>query len=98
MNTKSNNFLIFQPSKSAMQSGLGKSEKWCLSNSTANESFINSIFCWTGSSNSEKNLTLFFDTLESAVRYAESKSFKFDVIEPKKRKIIKKSYSRNFIK
>tara|TARA_B100000035_G_scaffold70863_1_gene58198 strand:+ start:727 stop:1023 length:297 start_codon:yes stop_codon:yes gene_type:complete len=98
MNTKSNNFLIFQPSKSAMQSGLGKSEKWCLSNSTANESFINSVFCWTGSSNSEKNLTLFFDTLESAVRYAESKSFKFDVIEPKKRKIIKKSYSRNFIK
>jgi len=98
MNMKSNNFLIFQPSKSAMQSGLGKSEKWCLSNSTANESFINSVFCWTGSSNSEKNLTLFFDTLESAVRYAESKSFKFDVIEPKKRKIIKKSYSRNFIK
>jgi hypothetical protein len=98
MNTKSNNFLIFQPSKSAMQSGLGKSEKWCLSNSTANESFINSVFCWTGSSNSEKNLTLFFDTLESAVRYAESKSFKFDIIEPKKRKIIKKSYSRNFIK
>lgn len=98
MNTKSNNFLIFQPSKSAMQSGLGKSEKWCLSNSTANESFINSVFCWTGSSNSEKNLTLFFDTLESAVRYAESKSFKFDVIEPKKRKVIKKSYSRNFIK
>tara|TARA_E500000178_G_scaffold162504_1_gene162043 strand:+ start:89 stop:379 length:291 start_codon:yes stop_codon:yes gene_type:complete len=95
---KSNNFLIFQPSKSAMQSGLGKSEKWCLSNSTANESFINSVFCWTGSSNSEKNLTLFFDTLESAVRYAESKSFKFDVIEPKKRKVIKKSYSRNFIK
>ena len=98
MNTKSNNFLIFQPSKSAMQSGLGKSEKWCLSNSAANESFINSVFCWTGSSNSEKNLTLFFDTLESAVRYAESKSFKFDVIEPKKRKVIKKSYSRNFIK
>ena len=98
MNTKSNNFLIFQPSNSAMQSGLGKSGKWCLSNSTANELFISSVFCWTGSSNSEKNLTLFFDTLESAVRYAESKSLKFDVIEPKKRKIIKKSYSRNFIK
>ena len=98
MNTKSNNFLIFKPSKSAMQSGLGKSEKWCLTNSTANESFINSVFCWTGSSNSEKNLTLFFDTLESAVRYAESKNLKFDIIEPKKRKIIKKSYSRNFIK
>ena len=48
---KNSNFLIFQPSKSAMQSGIGKSEKWCLSNKTANESFINSVFCWTGSSN-----------------------------------------------
>ena len=95
---KSNNFLIFQPSKSAMQSGGGKSEKWCLSNSEANESFINSIFCWNGSSNSEKDLTLFFDTLESAVRYAESKKLDFEIIETKKRKIIKKSYSRNFIK
>ena len=95
---KSNNFLIFQPSKSAMQSGFGNSKKWCLSNSTADESFINSVFCWTGSSNSEKNLTLFFDTLESAVRYAESKNLNFNVIETKKKKIIKKSYSRNFIK
>ena len=95
---KSENFLIFQPSKSAMQSGVGKSDKWCLSNSVANESFINSIFCWTGSSNSEKNLTLFFDSLESAVRYAESRKFDFEVIETKKRKIIKKSYSSNFIK
>tara|TARA_B100000035_G_C20535148_1_gene351384 strand:+ start:196 stop:492 length:297 start_codon:yes stop_codon:yes gene_type:complete len=98
MNMKNNNFLIFQPSKSAMQSGMGKSDKWCLSNLIANESFINSIFCWTGSSNSEKNLTLFFDTLESAVKYAESKNLNFEVIKPIKRKIIKKSYSKNFIK
>ena len=41
---KSDNFLIFQPAKSAMQSGIGKSEKWCLSNSVANETFINSVF------------------------------------------------------
>lgn len=95
---KSDNFLIFQPSKSAMQSGIGKSEKWCLSNSAANKSFINSVFCWTGSTNPEQNLTLFFDTLESAVRYAESKKLHFEIIETKKRKIIKKSYSKNFIK
>ena len=95
---KNDNFLIFQPAKSAMQSGIGKSEKWCLSNSVANETFINSIFCWTGSSNPEQNLTLFFDTLESAVRYAESRKLDFEVIETKKRKIIKKSYSSNFIK
>ena len=63
---KSDNFLIFQPSKSAKQSGIGKSEKWCLSNSVASESFINSVFCWTGSSNSEKDLSEILEVIESS--------------------------------
>ena len=91
-------YIIFQPTKSAMQSGLSSSKKWCLSNIATHETFINSVFCWTGSSNPEQNLTLFFDTLESAVRYAESKKLNFEIIETKKRKVIKKSYSKNFIK
>ena len=98
MNMKNNNFLIFQPSKSAMQSGFGKTEKWCLSNTLANRTFVNSVYCWTGTFDSEKNLILFFDSQEAAIRYAESKDLKFEIIETKKRKIIKKSYSKNFIK
>ena len=81
---KSDNFLIFQPAKSAMQSGIGKSEKWCLSNSAANEhSLIDFLLDWKFKS--RKNLTLFFDTLESAVRYAESKKLDFEIIETKKK-------------
>ncbi len=91
-------FLIFQPTKSAMQSGLGNSNKWCLSNNTTNVTYINSIFGWTGTTSSEKNVTLFFDSLESAIRFADEKKMKFDVIKTKKRKVIKKSYSENFVK
>ena len=42
---KNSNFLIFQPSKSAMQSAFGKTEKWCLSNTLANRTFVNSVYC-----------------------------------------------------
>ena len=94
MNMKNNNFLIFQPSKSAMQSAFGKTEKWCLSNTLANRTFVNSVYCWTGTFDSEKNSALFFDSQEAAIRYAESKNLKFEIIETKKRKIIKKSYSK----
>ena len=95
---KSDNFLIFQPAKSAMQSGIGKSEKWCLSNSVANETFINSVFCWTGSSNPESDIKIFFDDLDSAIRFAKSKKIDFEVINTPRRKVIKKSYSSNFIR
>ena len=37
----------------------------------------------------EKTLTFFFDTLDSAIRFAESKNLDFEVIEPKKEKLLK---------
>ena len=57
---RKNKFLIFQPTKSAMQSGLKNSRKWCLSNNDINESFMSSKFCWIGSSNPERQIKLFF--------------------------------------
>ena len=59
---KRNNFLIFKPTKSAMTSGLYKTKKWCLSNNEMNETFINSKFCWTGSTNPEKQIKIFLMT------------------------------------
>ena len=70
-NYEKNRFLIFQPPKSAMQSGLLNTKKWCLTNCEMNESFINSRFCWLGSSNPERQIRLFFDTLDSAERFAK---------------------------
>ena len=91
-------FLIFKPAKSSMQSGLNNTNKWCLSNCEINESYISSKFCWHGSSNPEKRVRLFFNTLEEAKKFAQKKKFLFEVILPGKRKILKKSYSQNFIK
>ena len=59
---KKNKFLIFKPTKSAMQSGYNNSRKWCLANNDINESFISSKFCWNGSSNPEKQIKLLKQT------------------------------------
>ena len=91
-------FLIFQPTKSAMQSGLKNSRKWCISNNDINESYMSSKFCWNGSSNPEKQIKLFFDDLESAINFAKKNNYDYEVLMPNKRSLIKKSYAENFVK
>ena len=95
---RKNKFLIFKPSKSAMQSGLNNSKKWCLCNIEMNESYISSKFCWNGSANPEKQIKLFFDNLESAISFAKKNNYDYEVQKPNKRSQIKKSYAENFIK
>ena len=95
---KKNKFLIFKPTKSAMQSGYNNSRQWCLANNDINESFISSKCCWNGSSNPEKQIKLFFDDLESAINFAKKNKYDYEVQMPNKRSLIKKSYAENFLK
>ena len=93
-----NSFVIYKPAKSSMQSGLLNTKKWCLTNSSINESYKSSKFGWDGSTNPEKKIELFFETLDDAKRFAQTNNYNYKIIEPLKRKIIKKSYAQNFIK
>ena len=43
-------------------------------------------------------LKLEFSTTELEINYAKKKKIDFEVIEPKKRKTVKKSYADNFLK
>ncbi len=95
---KKNKFTIFKPAKSAMQSGISNTKKWCLVSNEIDETFINIKFCWIGSSNPEKKVLLEFKNLEDAERFAKKNNYNYEVIKPKKRKLIKKSYAQNFVK
>tara|TARA_Y100001970_G_scaffold106386_1_gene133353 strand:- start:7183 stop:7464 length:282 start_codon:yes stop_codon:yes gene_type:complete len=88
---------IYIPNKSAMQSGLGKINKWILEFETEDPS-INPLMGWESSSDTLSELKLEFSTKEQAINYAKKKKIIFEIIEPKKRKIIKKSYADNFLK
>ena len=87
---------IYIPTKSAMQSGFGKSEKWLLEFKTKDPG-KNPLMGWESSSDTLTELKLEFSTKELAINYAKKKRIDFEVIEPKKRKTVKKSYADNFL-
>jgi hypothetical protein len=88
---------IYIPTKNSMQSGLGKSDKWVLEFETENPG-INPLMGWDSSSNTLSELNLEFSTKELAIKYAKKNKIVFEIIEPQKRKTIKKSYADNFLK
>ena len=87
---------IYIPNKNPMQSGLGKTVKWLLVFET-NESTKNPLMGWESSSDTYSELKLEFSSKEKAIEYAEKMKIDYDIIEPKKRKTIKKSYADNFL-
>ena len=87
---------IYKPNKTAMQSGLGKINKWILEYEV-NDPTKNPLMGWESSSDTYSELKLEFSTKDLAIEYAKKKKIDFEVIEPKKRKVVKKSYTDNFL-
>jgi len=88
---------IYIPTKNSMQSGLGKLDKWVIKFETENTG-INPLMGWETSSNTLSELNLEFSSKELAIDYAKRKKIDYEIIEPQKRKNIKKSYADNFLK
>ena len=88
---------IYKPNKSAMQSGMKNSNKWVLIFETKDPT-KNPLMGWESSSDTLSEVILEFSSKEKAIEYAKKKKIDFYIIEPKKRKIIKKSYADNFLK
>ena len=80
-----------------MQSGFAKKNKWILEFKTKDPT-KNPLMGWESSSDTLTELKLEFSSKELAINYAKKKKIDFDLIEPKKRKTIKKSYADNFFK
>ena len=79
-----------------MQSGLGKGDKWVFKFETENTG-INPLMGWETSTNTLSELNLEFSTKELAIEYAKKKKINYEIIEPQKRKTVKKSYADNFL-
>ena len=79
-----------------MQSGTGKTDKWILEYETTDPT-RNPLMGWESSSDTYTELKLEFSSKELAINYAKKKKIDFELIEPKKRKIVKKSYTDNFL-
>ena len=80
-----------------MQSGMGKTLKWILEFETKDPT-INPLMGWESSNDTLSELNLEFSSKELAIEYAKKNRILYEVKEPKKRKIVKKSYADNFLK
>ncbi len=86
---------IYQPAKTAMQSGRNK-DSWKVEFAERAPKFIDPLMGWVGMRDTKQQLNLTFDTKDAAIDYAEKHGLKYRVIEPKTRKIKPKAYADNF--
>ena len=80
-----------------MQSGMRNTKNWLLEFDTLNTG-INPLMGWESSNDTMSEVKLEFSSKDQAVNYAKKNNINYYVVEPQKRKIIKKSYSDNFLK
>ena len=81
---------IYKPSKTAMQSGIKKFDKWVIE-FIISDPGKNPLMGWESSTDTFSELNLEFKTKDMAIDYAKKNNIDFEIIEPKKRKIVKKS-------
>ena len=80
-----------------MQSGARNTKNWLLEFDTLNTG-VNPLMGWVSSKDTMSEVKLKFSTKNQAINYAKRNNIDYYIIEPQKRKIIKKSYTDNFIK
>ena len=87
---------IYRPSKSAMQSGRGKVNRWKLEYAQRSAKFVEPLMGWVGMRDTTQELNLYFDSEEEAISYAEKHGLSYQVIRPNARIVKAKSYADNF--
>ena len=88
---------IYKPTRTVMQSGERNTKNWLLEFDTLNTG-INPLMGWETSQDTMSEIKLEFSNKEQAINYAKKNNIDYYVEEPKKSKIIKKSYADNFLK
>ena len=89
---------IYQPAKTAMQSGTAKTKSWVLEFARASPREIDPLMGWTSSADTQTQVRLRFDSKEAALAYAREHGIEATVTEPKKRRpnIRQRGYGENF--
>lgn len=89
---------IYQPAKTAMQSGTAKTQGWTLEFAPASAREVDPLMGWTSSTDTQAQVKLRFDTKEAALAYAQARGIEADVTEPKARRAIirQRGYGENF--
>ncbi|HET6183870.1 MAG TPA: ETC complex I subunit [Acetobacteraceae bacterium] len=87
---------IYQPPKTAMQSGRAGTDKWVLEFEPQSPHRPDPLMGWIGSADTQPQVRLQFDTREEAVAFAERQGIAYEVEIPHERRVRPKAYAENF--
>ncbi|SOC02844.1 ETC complex I subunit [Rhodobacter maris] len=89
---------IYQPARNAMQSGQAKTKLWYLDFLSSEARDIDPLMGWTGSSDTQSQVRLKFDSREAAEHYAKTRGIDYVVTGAHKRaiNIRQMGYGENF--
>ncbi|EEW25892.1 ETC complex I subunit [Rhodobacter ferrooxidans] len=77
---------IYQPARTAMQSGTAKTQGWVLEFSQDSAREVDPLMGWTSSTDMDSQVRLQFDSREAAEAYASAHGIDAVAIQPKPRK------------
>lgn len=87
---------IYQPAKSAMQSGRGKTGIWLLEYERPAPGRPDAVMGWNTMPDTIAEVKLKFGSREEAVAYATAKKLEYTVSEPHVATVPPKAYAENF--
>jgi hypothetical protein len=89
---------IYQPARTAMQSGTAKTHQWVLEYAPATAREVDPLMGWTSSDDTQAQVRMRFDSRDAAVAYAAANGIDADVTDPKPRaqNIRQRGYGENF--
>ena len=87
---------IYQPAKTAMQSGRGNTQQWIIDFEPAEAKRYDALMGWTGSGDMQGQVRLKFATKEQAIEFAARNGISYQLREPKTRRPRPKNYADNF--
>ena len=87
---------IFQLSKAVNQSGGAKAGKWVLEFESHAPKRADPLTGWSGGADTQSQVSISFDSLEDAKRYAEKNNVSYHIVPPAERKMRIQSYADNF--
>ncbi|WP_411836636.1 ETC complex I subunit [Paracoccus sp. ME4] len=89
---------IYQPARTAMQSGTAKTKGWVLEFPPSDAREVDPLMGWTSSGDTQSQVRLRFDTRKQAEDYARERGLEFVVHEPHRRavNVRPRGYGENF--
>ena len=87
---------IYQPTKTAMQSGTAKTRSWVLEYKPATAREPDPLMGWASADDTLNEVRLSFESLNDAVAFAKKRGLDYTVIESHQRSFKPKSYAENF--